>query len=382
MSDSGKANFPDFGKLVPGFDFLQNLTRQAGSAASNGMPKLGSWIAPTLNVEELDRRIEELKSVQFWLDQNATALKATIQALEVQKMTLSALQGMNVNMADMAKAFTMPDASNKDSGMNSSIAAATELANTMAANMASSFKGMAGMVGMPAQTGNATTQASSGSAKSSARAANGSADTGSSGADKAHHHFAGLEVPETGFMRREHEREQAQQEAPGSPDGQTAPHDSSAQQAARDASAGMAAVIDPLQWWGALTQQFQTIANSAMQDVAQRKPFDAGQTLAQEAMRTASKTASDFASTANKLMTGAPRSGPAAPRKSAAKSSGAASGKATGSRSVKAETKPARAKASAAGATRKSSAAAGRGAPQAKSRSGTTAARKTSPRAR
>ena len=54
----------------------------------------------------MDKRIQELKAVQFWLDQNATALKATIQAMEVQKMTLSTLQGMNVNMADLAKAFT------------------------------------------------------------------------------------------------------------------------------------------------------------------------------------------------------------------------------------------------------------------------------------
>ena len=63
-------------------------------------------MAPTLSVGELDKRIQELKTVQFWLEQNGTALKATIQALEVQKMTLTTLQGMNVNMAELAKAFT------------------------------------------------------------------------------------------------------------------------------------------------------------------------------------------------------------------------------------------------------------------------------------
>lgn len=382
MSESGKAIFPDFGKLVPGFDFLQNLTRQASSAASNGMPKMpnvGSWVAPTLNVEELDRRIEELKAVQFWLDQNATALKATIQALEVQKMTLSALQGMNVNMADMAKAFRMPDASDKGSasGLNSGMAAATDLANTMAANMASSFKGM---VGMPAQAGDAANRAGSSAANN---------------ADKAHHHFAGLEVPETGFMRREHEREQAQQGAQGAqgvPNGQGAPANSGDQQAALDAGdeaaqadAGMAAVIDPLQWWGALTQQFQTIANSAMQDVAQRKPFDAGQTLAQEAMRTANETLAKSASNARELMTGALRTGSnrstgaSAPPKSARKAAGTRSAKAE----AKAETKPARGtKAKATGTVRKSSTAGGRSAPQAKARNSTPAARKTSSRAR
>jgi hypothetical protein len=103
-----------FGKFVPGFDFLQNLGQAANPGAKGspqGMPNMASWVAPTLNIEELDKRIQELKTVQFWLEQNTHALKATIQALEVQKMTLSTLQGMNVNMADLAKAFTakMPD---------------------------------------------------------------------------------------------------------------------------------------------------------------------------------------------------------------------------------------------------------------------------------
>jgi hypothetical protein len=64
------------------------------------------WVTPTLDPEELDKRIQELKSVQFWLDQNAKALSATIQAMEVQRMTLSTLQSMNVGMADVAAAMT------------------------------------------------------------------------------------------------------------------------------------------------------------------------------------------------------------------------------------------------------------------------------------
>jgi hypothetical protein len=111
MSDTSAFGF---GKFVPGFDFLQNLGQAANPGAKGspqGMPNMASWVAPTLSVEELDKRIQELKTVQFWLEQNTNALKATIQALEVQKMTLSTLQGMNVNMAELAKAFTakMPD---------------------------------------------------------------------------------------------------------------------------------------------------------------------------------------------------------------------------------------------------------------------------------
>lgn len=171
MSDADQAHFPDFGKLVPGFDFLKNLSGQAAASAAPAMPgmaQLGGWVAPTLNVEELDKRIAELKAVQFWLDQNAAALKATIQALEVQKMTLTALRGMNVNMNEMAQAFTarMPGA-----------APAPEL---------------------PAKP----------------------------------------------------------QAAPDSP--------------AKKAEGG--AAVDPMQWWGALTQQFQSIAQAAIKDASAHKP--------------------------------------------------------------------------------------------------------------
>ncbi|MGV0959237.1 MAG: PhaM family polyhydroxyalkanoate granule multifunctional regulatory protein [Limnohabitans sp.] len=107
MSDTSAFGF---GKFVPGFDFLQNLSKTAAQAApgasAGAVPGMASWVAPTLSIEEIDKRIQELKAVQFWLDQNATALKATIQAMEVQKMTLSTLQSMNVNMSDLAKAFT------------------------------------------------------------------------------------------------------------------------------------------------------------------------------------------------------------------------------------------------------------------------------------
>ena len=180
-----------FGKFVPGFDFLQNLAKSASqpSAAGSAIPGMSNWVAPTLSVEELDKRIQELKAVQFWLEHNGTALKATIQALEVQKMTLSTLQSMNVNMADLAKAFTAraPEAPTP--------AADTAPAPTPAAEA-------------PPEP-QATTHAEAETAPKTKR------------------------------------RNQAQK-----PDG-------SAQGS-----------VDPMAWWGSLTQQFQNIASAAMQDVA------------------------------------------------------------------------------------------------------------------
>src|SRR5688500_7428097 len=91
----------NFAKLVPGFEFLQDLVKNAGAA----LPSIGQWVAPTLNPEELEKRIEELRTVQFWLEQNARMLAATIQALEVQRMTLSTLKTMNVQMTDLRESM-------------------------------------------------------------------------------------------------------------------------------------------------------------------------------------------------------------------------------------------------------------------------------------
>ena len=87
----------DLASMVPGFDFLQGLMKNSGAA----LPAMGQWVAPTLDPKELEKRIGELRTVHFWLEQNAKLLGTTIQALEVQRMTLATLQTMNLPMADL-----------------------------------------------------------------------------------------------------------------------------------------------------------------------------------------------------------------------------------------------------------------------------------------
>jgi hypothetical protein len=92
--------------LVPGFEFMQSLARTAGAT----LPNMGQWVAPTLDPDEIAKRIEELRTVQFWLEQNARMIATTIQALEVQRMTLSTLRTMNVQMDDLRRSMTLePD---------------------------------------------------------------------------------------------------------------------------------------------------------------------------------------------------------------------------------------------------------------------------------
>jgi hypothetical protein len=119
MSDAAS-----FTKLVPGFDFLQGLVKNAGAA----LPGIGQWVAPTIDPAELEKRIEELRTVQFWLEQNAKMLGATIQALEVQRMTLSTLKTMNVQMTDLRESLQL-----KVPSIPAAAASATAAAETPAA---------------------------------------------------------------------------------------------------------------------------------------------------------------------------------------------------------------------------------------------------------
>lgn len=99
---SGQAsdNNPFAGLSAAGLGFFQDWMK----AASSALPNLGgsaagtgaAWAMPTLDPEELDKRIQDLKTVQFWLEQNARMIGMTIQTLEVQRMTLQTLQGMKV----------------------------------------------------------------------------------------------------------------------------------------------------------------------------------------------------------------------------------------------------------------------------------------------
>ena len=93
-----------FAGLGAGLDFFQDWMKAAGSALPNLQGSaaqagaLPAWSMPTLDPQELDKRIQDLRTVQFWLEQNARMIAMTIQGLEVQKMTLSTLKGMNVSM--------------------------------------------------------------------------------------------------------------------------------------------------------------------------------------------------------------------------------------------------------------------------------------------
>jgi len=49
-------------------------------------------VTPTFDIGELDKRIADLKAVEGWLQMNLGMLQTTIQGLEMQRSTLTAMQ--------------------------------------------------------------------------------------------------------------------------------------------------------------------------------------------------------------------------------------------------------------------------------------------------
>ena len=65
----------------------QNLAG-AGAGALGG----NAMVAPPMSLEELDRRINELRTVENWLRMNLSMLSSTIQGMEVQRATIATLK--------------------------------------------------------------------------------------------------------------------------------------------------------------------------------------------------------------------------------------------------------------------------------------------------
>jgi hypothetical protein len=63
-------------------------------AQSSVPPALPSMLMPTLDPNELDKRITDLRTVEHWLDMNRALLHSTIQTLEMQRNAIVALQSM------------------------------------------------------------------------------------------------------------------------------------------------------------------------------------------------------------------------------------------------------------------------------------------------
>ena len=90
---------PGAGAMTDTLDFVKNLWGSM-SVPGMSMPGLG---APILSVDELDKKIADLKAVEAWLNVNVAMLRGTVQALEVQRGTIATLKSMGATMAEAMK---------------------------------------------------------------------------------------------------------------------------------------------------------------------------------------------------------------------------------------------------------------------------------------
>ncbi|WP_454719610.1 MULTISPECIES: PhaM family polyhydroxyalkanoate granule multifunctional regulatory protein [Cupriavidus] len=106
---------PDF---TNGFEFLRKMWGSAAGMPGGLMPGLQA-MTPPMDLEELEKRIHDLKAVEGWLQLNVNLLRTTIQGLEVQRATLVALQtfgsalspeAMQSAMENVARAANAPSA--------------------------------------------------------------------------------------------------------------------------------------------------------------------------------------------------------------------------------------------------------------------------------
>ncbi len=63
-----------------------------------GVPIPG-MVAPTLDADEIEKRVTDLKAVEGWLKMNLNMLQLHIQGLEMQRATLAAMQSMGQNVS-------------------------------------------------------------------------------------------------------------------------------------------------------------------------------------------------------------------------------------------------------------------------------------------
>jgi hypothetical protein len=77
------------------FEFMKKLWNPMG------LPMPG-MVAPTLDLDAVEKKIADLKSVENWLNLNLNMLRLSIQGLEMQKNTLAMMKGTQHVPADAA----------------------------------------------------------------------------------------------------------------------------------------------------------------------------------------------------------------------------------------------------------------------------------------
>ncbi len=99
-SNHGFNGIPGANAMGDTLEFVKNLW---------GSMKIPGMAVPSMSPEEIDKQIADLKAVESWLQMNMNMLRGSIQALEVQSATLSALRAMSESFSQAASGKSAAD---------------------------------------------------------------------------------------------------------------------------------------------------------------------------------------------------------------------------------------------------------------------------------
>lgn len=111
----GMMRLTPFGSAFPGSE--PGMAQGFGPSLS----MMSDMMTPLTNIEELDKRITDLRAVEQWLKLNLSMLQSSIQALEVQRATLSTLRAFGA----FAQSQMAPPAASSASSSTSSHASSS-----------------------------------------------------------------------------------------------------------------------------------------------------------------------------------------------------------------------------------------------------------------
>lgn len=75
-------------KVQDPLEFMRSMWSKMGFS-------LPGMVTPTLDLDELDKRISDMKAVENWLKMNLNSLQMATQGLEMQRTTIATMQAMS-----------------------------------------------------------------------------------------------------------------------------------------------------------------------------------------------------------------------------------------------------------------------------------------------
>lgn len=100
MSSNDMGSLPGAGAMNDTLEFVRNMW---------GAMKIPGMSMPSMSPDDINKQIADLKAVESWLQMNMNMLRTTIQTLEVQSATLSAIQTMGQSFASAGAAPPAPE---------------------------------------------------------------------------------------------------------------------------------------------------------------------------------------------------------------------------------------------------------------------------------